>query len=206
MRRALSVLLVACILECLIGVSYCDSNRVLCYDQYGQAQRCLPPFVNAAFNLSVEATNTCGMRGPEEFYQQTGISGATKSRDFCDNSRHEQAHPPDYLTDFHSVDHLSWWQSSTMMEDVQWPNSVNLSLHLGKTISQFMGKGKGRVAEGRDGSTMWKRETKGVDVPKYPHVAKTGPIFPHGAHLGSIFPHVAHLVVIFSHAPLWVRG
>lgn len=134
MRRALSVLLVACILECLIGVSYCDSNRVLCYDQYGQAQRCLPPFVNAAFNLSVEATNTCGMRGQEEFYQQTGISGATKSRDFCDNARHDLAHPPDYLTDFHSVDHLSWWQSSTMMEDVQWPNSVNLSLHLGKAF------------------------------------------------------------------------
>lgn len=129
-------------------MSYGDSNRVLCYDQYGHAQRCLPPFVNAAFSLPVEATNTCGMRGPEDFCQQTGISGATKSCDVCDNAVRDKSHPPNYLTDFHSVESLSWWQSSTMLEDVQWPNSVNLSLNFGKTML-FMKGG------------MWQREEQG---------------------------------------------
>jgi coxsackievirus/adenovirus receptor len=109
-------------------------NRVPCYGTNGRALRCFPPFVNAAFNVPVEATNTCGRRGPEDYCQQTGISGATKSCDVCDERDPAKAHPSKYLTDFHSVDNLSWWQSGTMMSDVQWPNMVNLTLSLGKAF------------------------------------------------------------------------
>lgn len=39
-----------------------------CYAKGNPAlpQRCIPDFINAAFNLHVEVTNTCGERGPTE--------------------------------------------------------------------------------------------------------------------------------------------
>uniref|UniRef100_A0A915EBL9 Laminin N-terminal domain-containing protein n=1 Tax=Ditylenchus dipsaci TaxID=166011 RepID=A0A915EBL9_9BILA len=43
-----------------------------CYDERNQPQRCVPDFINAAFNLEVEVTNTCGERQPTRFCVQTG--------------------------------------------------------------------------------------------------------------------------------------
>ena len=45
-----------------------------CYNDQLVAQRCVPPFVNAAFNQLVEATNTCG-NPPIEYCRQTGVTG-----------------------------------------------------------------------------------------------------------------------------------
>ena len=47
-----------------------QQGAVPCYTREGRPQRCTPPFENAAYNLNVDATNTCGMRERTEFCLQ----------------------------------------------------------------------------------------------------------------------------------------
>ena len=131
------IALISCsivVLLSVIGLSKANRNSIDCYDEHSnRARRCLPPFVNAAFNRPVDATDTCGETVLEEYCVQTSIiTGSRKSCDVCDAKNKSASHPPSFLTDFHNVNNLTWWQSSTILRDVQYPYSVNLTIHLGE--------------------------------------------------------------------------
>ncbi|XP_014222768.1 laminin subunit gamma-1 isoform X2 [Trichogramma pretiosum] len=128
------VLLTSC---CLLAVGLAvpepaadyNKNDSMCYDSEGKPQRCIPPFENAAYNLLIEATNTCGEEGrATPFCKQTGVGINVKSCDLC----HKDSHSAMYLTDHETPENPTWWQSQTMFEGIQYPNQVNLTLNLGK--------------------------------------------------------------------------
>ncbi|XP_006834946.1 PREDICTED: laminin subunit gamma-3 [Chrysochloris asiatica] len=102
-----------------------------CYDGAGRPQRCLPEFENAAFGRSAEASHTCG-HPPEDFCSHVGALGTTAQCQRCDAADPNRHHNASYLTDFHSQDDSTWWQSPSMAFGVQYPTSVKITLRLGK--------------------------------------------------------------------------
>uniref|UniRef100_A0A3Q3FKV2 Laminin N-terminal domain-containing protein n=1 Tax=Labrus bergylta TaxID=56723 RepID=A0A3Q3FKV2_9LABR len=117
-----------------------------CSDEQGSPQRCMPEFVNAAFNVTVVATNTCGSP-PEEYCVQTGATGVTKSCHICDSRDPRNHHSAVYLTDYNNQQDTTWWQSQTMLAGIQYPNSINLTLHLGKILQTSPSSPREKTAE-----------------------------------------------------------
>uniref|UniRef100_A0A8B9EWI6 LAMC3 protein n=1 Tax=Amazona collaria TaxID=241587 RepID=A0A8B9EWI6_9PSIT len=103
-----------------------------CWDPRGQPRRCMPVFENAAFGRAAQATNTCGSP-PEEYCLQMGARHASALCHRCDASDPRHHHNASFLTDFHSQEESTWWQSQSMAFGIQHPNSVNITLHLGKS-------------------------------------------------------------------------
>ncbi|XP_062446944.1 laminin subunit gamma-3 [Rhea pennata] len=114
-----------------LGLGAGAGGSAACRDARGRARRCTPAFENAAFGRAALATNTCGSP-PEDYCLQMGARDATKLCHRCDAGDPRLHHNASLLTDFHSQEDSTWWQSQSMAFGIQYPNSVNITLHLGK--------------------------------------------------------------------------
>ncbi|XP_054853247.1 laminin subunit gamma-3 [Eublepharis macularius] len=115
-------------LELQLAIAGMDS----CYNAQGLAQRCMPIFENAAFGKQVQVSNTCGTP-PEDYCLQMGTRDSSTPCHRCDAGEALLHHNATHLTDFHSQEESTWWQSQSMAFGIQHPNSVNITLHLGKS-------------------------------------------------------------------------
>lgn len=132
-------------------------------ERSGRAQRCMPEFVNAAFNATVLATHTCGTPA-EEYCVQTGVTGVTQSCHLCDAAQPHLSHGAAFLTDYNSPADATWWQSRTMLAGVQHPTAVNLTLHLGKH-GHGRGPGEQSLGSSRPGVTCWRAALRRAGSP-----------------------------------------
>lgn len=105
-----------------------------CYDEQGKARRCVPPFENAAYLRPVEATNTCGEKHPYiTYYCVQTPNREDRNQRTCDGKCRRGDHPVNFINDFHDNATQTWWQSETMYDGIEFPKTVNITLHLGES-------------------------------------------------------------------------
>lgn len=101
----------------------------------GAAVACFPPYVDNIVAGSVpDASNTCGLEGRERVCHLLGSTGAVAGTcDYCDAAESSSAHPPEHITDMHSANAVTYWQSQNFSV-VQYPNSVNITFSFNRTF------------------------------------------------------------------------
>lgn len=137
----------------LLGLGFGVGGSPACYDPRGLPRRCMPVFENAAFGRAAWATNTCGSP-PEDYCQQMGARHASQLCQRCDAADPRLHHNASLLTDFHSQEESTWWQSQSMAFGIQHPNSVNITLRLGRRGKRSLGTG-GAEPPGAGGGRWW---------------------------------------------------
>ncbi|CAH1778081.1 unnamed protein product [Owenia fusiformis] len=138
--RFCKVLIGLVYLRLLLDVCTAQGVYSRCYDTEGRAKSCMPGYENAAFNVPVKATNTCGEKSvsnengePIEYCKKTGYTQNTCS--ICNASDAGLSHPATNINDLDNYVTKTWWQSETMLQgNVQYPSMVNITLNLGKSF------------------------------------------------------------------------
>lgn len=120
-RAVLSALSLLLGLFAAAGAQECtvDGNPVACYPPYED---------NIAAGTIPEATNTCGLDGPERFCEPGALGPICEQ--YCDASNTSRAHLPEHITDGSSA---TFWQSQNITI-VQYPNSVNITFSFNRTF------------------------------------------------------------------------
>lgn len=105
-----------------------------CYDEE-TPKRCIPDFVNAAFENPVEATSTCGVAAPSKYCDAPTGPNSDVECHVCDETVPKRRHPAKYLTDLNNPNNITCWRSEPMMHPADInspPDNVTLTLSLGK--------------------------------------------------------------------------
>jgi netrin 1 len=99
-----------------------------CIDRHKRFQRCIPDFINAAYQKSIYVSPTC----------------SNSVKEFCSTSQLNSNHPSDYLTDINNPNNLTCWQSDLIKQG----DNISLVLSLKKKFEltyislQFCSKSK----------------------------------------------------------------
>lgn len=100
-----------------------------CYEE-DRPRRCIPDFVNAAFDRTITASSTCGLLGPTKYCDNDGNKCYV-----CDDSVPRRRFPASYLTDLNNPSNVTCWRSEPIPGPQSLnspPDNVTLTLSLGK--------------------------------------------------------------------------
>ena len=99
-----------------------------CYGQSDKgAKKCVPDFVNAAFEKNVIVSSTCGP--PPQEYCYTSGNSDNRTCSVCDDSDPKLRHPAGFLTDNHNFNNITCWQSEPLLSQ---EDNVTLSVSFNK--------------------------------------------------------------------------
>ena len=100
----------------LIFTGYHTFEGKKCVKEDSTAQTCMPRTEDIAFGRKMEANNTCGINGPQE-YCILNIFDNNKFCRICDSRDSMNRHTADLLTDSKQGITTTWWQSETLFEN-----------------------------------------------------------------------------------------